>query len=422
MMPLWAVLATSWFVVQTAAPGDQAGISPETLSFEEQLLLSNHTYIADNVRAHLRKLDDYDKSIRGHPRLPLHKWLDFGEQNEIPITQEIEMILAFQKSHNGLMDRWVKLSKAALGNIFYEPFKMESATVKKIKNKEFPTPWRFVAIHWYPKGLIVGLVDHPIPYDGLGLRENLWLEKQPDLQRYAFFSFYRKNGRAAEVNQTLLGFLKRHTGYHPSDSLWKQAIRSSESVHFDRWQRPDYYSYRVVSQPPSFTRASLPNHIVSEVCYLPKMASGGLSSFYEQKCAIFSDLIAEMLGCIGKSMNIDPYWELYRFFACTFPYISAFKLSKSDDGSWCFIEGYEGDRPSIREFSDRSVIGAAYFLYKTAGPSPQIAEQVFGPIFLLQMRFDPKVRISLKEADIRVGFRGHLDFYHELLASRRIEE
>jgi hypothetical protein len=293
---------------------------------------------------------------------------------------------------------------------------MKSEIVKKIKDKEFPAPWRFVATHWYPRGVLTQKAKDPIICEGLGLKEELWLDKNSGVQEYAFFSFYRKNCRAKQTSTpTLLDFLKTHTGYEPSESQWNQAIKAGEYIGFERWQWPSYYSYRVINKIPAFQEDSLPNYIVKQVCYRPQAAAPqDIDQFYEHKCEVFKILIDEMLTCTTDRLNTEPYWQLYDFFAGTFPHISAFRLTKAEDGTWCFTEGYKGDRPAQKQFSEQSIIGAAYTLYQAVGPTPRTVEKTFGPILLLQTSFDSKFRANLNEADIRVGFTGYLDFYNEL--------
>jgi len=395
--------------------------SLESLSFQEQLLLSNGLYIADNIRVRLKTLNNCEDQIRTHTPSPFSEWLDFGEGKELPIRNEIEMLLLFQKQHNGRMDKWISLSRAPSGSAFYEPFKMEPGIVKKIKEKEFPNPWRFVAVHWYPQGLLMNMADHPIPHDGLGLQEGLWLDRDTSIRVYAFFSFYRKNGQLIPASAVLQDFLKRHTGYHRTDSQWARAIETCEDLRFERWQLKDYYSYQVVTHAPTFADGSLPDFIVSQVS-LSRQAVKAFDISYRAKCDLFGILVKEMLVCAAKGTSLEPHWELYAYVAQSFPQISAFRLTQAPDGSWCFMEGYEGDRPSRTQFSERSIVGVANALYRGLGEGPVIARRVFEPILLLQARFDPKLDATLKEADVRVGFRGYLDFYRDVLTSSGTEE
>jgi hypothetical protein len=405
--------AVSLCAEQVASPPD-----PAIASFYEQVQYGNDRYIEENIVKHLQALHQFNQARATSLGLSLTERLDAGEWAEATVIENVQDMIRFQKRHNGRFAEWAGNDKDLAH--FFRPLWMRSEQVKEMKGRHFPEPWPYVAIHWVPNAERLGMKDHEIPADGLDLNSARWVGATADVQRYAFFSFLRKACRASEFDRQ---FLEDQTGYMFAWTL------AGKRVSYSRWQYKDYYVYEDFIPPklgPTAPRGSLKALVIENSLWSPKVKA--LPLFYENKLVLFSEVTSEMLRKEALAAKDVPYLAVYGFVCRSFPCITAFRLDVPADapGRCEFIKGYEGDRPSGRSFAVDSPFGRAWAIYRTLTEGAtgeqrrDCARQILGPLLLLQFRlpdtpsdtFD-----SFPYEDLRVGFKGYLDLYRELIMS-----
>lgn len=399
------------------AHAQESTIDPWSVSFHDQIKKANDVYIQINIDSHLEVLDKLNKDMRSAFGARITPRLDADDKKEKEIAEHIQQLIAFQKKHNGRMDAWSENNRA-FGN-FLDPLRMGAAQVKLRKEERFKSGWSYVAVHWYPDAINLGLQSHEIPNGALQLNPVSWQDAgNEDARKYAFFSFLRK-ASSSGFNEE---FLDNQTGYK---SFWNI---SGETVHLSRWIFEDYYAYNYISveQLPKAEPATLKLFIIARCAW----SSGGeeLSMFYNKKLGIFTELVEEMLRDSSINLSARPYMGVYSFFCRSFPCISAFKVRLSADG-YDFIDGYDGDGPAKKVFSENSPMGMAERLYQRlrkqnadTSSCKELTGKIFSPIFLLQLRLPADRAAHFRDfpyEDIKVGFEGYLDFYEEVSSGRQ---
>jgi hypothetical protein len=281
----------------------------------------------------------------------------------------------------------------------------------------------------------LNLQEHPIP-QSLDMQPALWETGDPALQRYAFFSFYRKILKNFDE-----GFLDQLTGYK---SFWNVA---GGTKTLKRW-RHDYYEYSYILPRHSPGQGKgLPSSILAQSLWSAR--AGGLSEFYQNKLLLLRELIDEMERMDSLQQGAAPYLSFYAFHCRSFPCISAFALKDSPAGcEW--VEGYADESPNhglffLRKANDMIAAGSPtgmvedlrqmYWthLLLTEGKLFELSKYIglvedrrlprkdrFGklsragllsPILLLQFRLSGTPEESLVDfpyQDLKVGFQGYL--------------
>lgn len=318
--------------------------------------------------------------------------------------EEEEGLIDFHDKHNNRIKKWTK--EESLPSQYLRPFKMEAKLVKDIKQKLYPEPWRYVAVHWYPQAINLQLHNHPIPKDGLELTPDKWKVDDVDVQRYAFFSFYRKTRHEGKFNKD---FLNNETGY---GSFW---YVKGKIIKLYRWKYLyNKYEYIGPDRIPFAEAKSLKSFILNNTCWTEK-GRVSLDSLYNAKLVIFHYVLSEMENAVLKRENYNTYLGLYTFICQTFPCISAFKLEKVKYGNgleqYRFVDGYIGDAPASGEFNGGSVIGHIMRLFNTR---QTVYINLLKPILLLQFEIpdiDAIAKGRFPYKDLKVGFKGFLDLY-----------
>ena len=391
-------------------------------SFRQQLLNSNKEYLINETQRFLKILDTINSGISNLKETQLVSWLKEGDSKEKVIVDTItgtgatppDGLIDFREFHNNSrIDTWAKNDSPFAQ--FIGPFKIHAELVKYVKQKYYPDPWRFVAVHWYPYAINRSLHNDPFLKDALELTPAMWNVNDDIIQRYALFSFYRKTRHTDKLTED---FLDNETGYKLFWSVEKKKINHS------RWVYP-YYTYEYINPDdiPNAKANSLKSYLINKTAWL-RGNSGQLDEFYGEKLELFHDTLNEMEDAIQKKESINPYWGLYSFVCQTFPCISAFKITKGKSGGYRFVKGYSGDKPAQQKFDDvRSVIGhAMHAMGFSKGGKPAKSIDIFrktlDPILLLQFElFD--ITSLPNYQDVKVGFKGYLDFYNEMVCSTK---
>lgn len=402
-----------------AAHCEETPVDPWSTSFHGQVKRSNDVYVEKNIMGHMQALHAVEQDVAAKSSLPLSRRLDLGGEREPEVVKEVQGLIKFQKRHNSRLDSWAT-DDAAFGS-FLAPFRMSPSQVKALKSERFPAPWPYVAAHWYPVAMRLKLADHEIPKDGLDLQPLVW-ERSDDLaKKYAFFSLMRKACKGRDYDE---GFLDSQTGYQ---SYWEFA---SQPVSLKRWRYPGYYVYNFIPSPsvPAASKGSLTSFMVSSCVW--SRGSKGLKDFYNDKTALFSELVMEMGREDSLKKNAEPYKRFYSFVSSSFPCISAFQARQDNlsGSSVEFVDGFSGDKPARGIFDERSIMGMANKLYeqlaeKVRDPAlcASLAREIFSPILLLQFSVDESSaevsKGNFPYVDIKVGFSGYLDFYRRYTPS-----
>lgn len=387
-----------------------------TMPFRQQLIESNKRYLYNETDSFMHKLNNINGELKSSYGTKLSERLTKGDNSENQIIRLVGGLIKFQIEHNEMVDNWSK--EDAISDLFLRPIKMDASLVKEIKKLKYPNPWQYVAVHWYPKAFKLKAHEHPIPKAGLNLTPEMWnvndeINKESDIQRYAIFSFYRK---LAQYQNYDINFLNNETGFR---SFWSV---NDEKIEMERWKYSKYYTYKYIppKNVPDANPDSLKSYIIKNVCSLKKK-SKSLTSFYNNKLTLYHDILNEMED---EDNNIDVYWSLYNFVCQTFPCISSFKISAVEASNviYKFVNGYKGDKPAKKTFSSgNSVVGHAYRLFRTfdfGGDEKEAARKLLTPIQMLQLErieTDSFPRDEFPYTDIKVGFKGFLDFYNEVV-------
>ncbi|MDP2913226.1 MAG: hypothetical protein Q8N91_04385 [Candidatus Omnitrophota bacterium] len=399
------------------AHAEESMMDPWATSFHDQVKRSNDVYVKNNILVHLESVDKLNKEIREASLSRFNTGLDLGDAKESDIDKVIASLVAFQKKHNARLEGWAG-KNTAFGS-FVDPLKMRAAQVKSLKDARFPQPWPFAAIHWYPRARKLKLENQEIPKDGLGFKPDLWQDADALTQKYALFSFMRKT---LNVRQFEEAFLDDQTGYK---SFWKI---SSKAINFKRWRYQDYYIYRYISPLglPAAEKGNLKFFVLVQ-CALSR-GTDKFQDFYNAKLRFFADLTEEMKREDCVRMAARTYMDLYAFVCRSFPCVSAFRIKDAAAGAsiYEFLDGYPGDKPARMEFGENSPAGIAFRLYERLNTSSrgsqsqrELTERIFSPILLLQFRLPADFSNRLTDfpyEDIKVGFKGYLDFYDALTA------
>ncbi|HHT9126400.1 MAG TPA: hypothetical protein ACFYD6_11370 [Candidatus Brocadiia bacterium] len=406
---LIAIIVINWFQILVWAT-DSGVEELRTLPFRRQLVESNKLYLEMKIYKILEELDTINEKISSAKTEPLVSWLNEGDGKENDIIKTVEELIGFKKSHNERIDTWTRGDSLPVQ--FLAPFKMNEELVKRIKQKNYPTPWRYIAICWYPHAINLRLHDDPIPKDALELTPAMWNLDDTDVQRYAFFSLYRKTRHDEKFS---VDFLDIETGYR---SFWFVEKKKKEIHH---WKYL-YYTYEYIepNKIPDVESHSLKSFILNNTRW---KGVETLDEFYNvKKLKLYHDVLDEMSKAVLKRERIDSYWGLYTFVCQTFPCISAFKITKGKGTGYRFVDGYADDKPAQRKFNPKSVVGYALCLLNNNEQlivSGNFYRKILYPILLLQLEIPDTASLvgeGFPYVDIKVGFKGFLDFYNEIVS------
>lgn len=409
------VLIASISLVQ-ADDGSAIVIDPQS-PFYTQLKAANDRYIENSIKQYLDSLDQLSQRVNKRSKI-LAADLDEGEKCAKSVAASAEAIVQFHDRHNARLDDWTK--KDGINTRYSSPLKV---TKEKIAEQRAQYPdWPLHPVLWKVPAMQAKLDGHDITQHGLRLDYDQWLSSQKtdkDHAEYAFFYFLRK--ACTETEPDILAFLDGQTGF-------KDYWHMSTSPRVLKRAGFDYYSYQYISPDAAWSKADGAGRLKRQALsqFAGKNRQANLNEFYAGKLAWFEKLTGEMRRQPSLKKGATPYLDLYAFTARSFPCISAFDVSGNDRAGYKFVAGWKGDYPFGTKDDPRprfgnSPFGQGYSLFVDLIPDDSdesrrlLAEKLLAPLLLLQFRLETQTsRKSWPYEDLRVGYKGYLDLYHDL--------